>query len=255
MLRIHGVPSAWNEEIAMNPIAPIEVATSRTARALRPLRVIAAGLALVFAVAAQPAVSQAIEHEASFYQLGVAVGRSLTEFQLSEEELAIVQKGLLAVVHGETVPEPSEEDMKRLSELRNKRVAAINASLLAKLKNEEGARVQESGLIYFELEGGSGPRPGASDTVKVHYHGTLANGAVFDSSVVRGEPAEFPLNRVIACWTEGVGMMKLGGKSKLVCPPGIAYGDRGAPPTIPGGAVLTFEVELLEIKPVPAVSE
>ena len=81
----------------------------------------------------------------------------------------------------------------------------------------------------------------------MHYHGTLSNGAVFDSSVDRGAPAQFPLDRVIACWTEGVGMMKVGSKARLVCPPGIAYGDRGAPPTIPGGAVINFEVELIEI--------
>jgi len=80
----------------------------------------------------------------------------------------------------------------------------------------------------------------------VHYHGTLRDGTVFDSSVARGTPAEFPLNRVIACWTEGVAMMKEGGKSKLVCPPDIAYGDRGTR-SIKGGSVLTFEVELIEI--------
>ena len=86
-----------------------------------------------------------------------------------------------------------------------------------------------------------------TDTVKVHYHGTLRDGSVFDSSVDRGTPAQFSLNRVIPCWTEGVGMMKVGGKSKLVCPSVIAYGERGAPPKIPGNAALTFEVELIEI--------
>jgi FKBP-type peptidyl-prolyl cis-trans isomerase FkpA len=127
--------------------------------------------------------------------------------------------------------------------------------MLEGIKKEDGAQVQSSGLVYFEVEAGSGESPAVTDTVKVHYHGTLANGAVFDSSVARGEPAEFPLNRVIACWTEGVAMMKVGGKAKLVCPPGIAYGDRGAPPSIPGGAVLTFEVELLEIVAAAAPSE
>jgi len=110
----------------------------------------------------------------------------------------------------------------------------------------KGAKVMPSGLIYTEISEGSGKSPGPTDTVKVHYHGTLRDGTVFDSSVQRGTPAEFPLNRVIACWTEGVGMMKEGGKSTLICPPEIAYGDRGNR-GIKGGSVLTFEVELLEI--------
>ncbi len=105
-----------------------------------------------------------------------------------------------------------------------------------------------SGLIYQSLTTGTGPSPKASDTVRVHYHGTLADGKVFDSSVQRGQPAEFPLNRVIPCWTEGVQMMKVGGKAKLTCPPQIAYGARGAAGVIPPNATLTFEVELLGIK-------
>ena len=83
--------------------------------------------------------------------------------------------------------------------------------------------------------------------MKVHYHGTLTDGSVLDSSVQRGEPATFPLNGVIKCWGEGVGLMKVGGKSRLVCPPDLAYGDRGAPPKIKPGATLIFEVELLDI--------
>jgi FKBP-type peptidyl-prolyl cis-trans isomerase FkpA len=95
---------------------------------------------------------------------------------------------------------------------------------------------------------GSGASPQASDTVVVHYHGTFPDGSVFDSSVERGEPARFPLNRVIPCWTQGLQLMKVGGKAKLVCPPQIAYGARGAPPRIPPNATLLFEVELLEIQ-------
>ena len=119
-------------------------------------------------------------------------------------------------------------------------------------QSEKAAAAKEvktpSGLIYTELKPGSGPSPTATDTVKVNYRGTLADGTEFDSSYKRGQPAEFPLNRVIACWTEGVQKMKVGGKAKLVCPPSIAYGDRGAGGAVPPGATLTFEVELLEIK-------
>ena len=118
---------------------------------------------------------------------------------------------------------------------------------LAKAATEKGATKTKSGLIYSEIKAGKGDSPKATDKVKVHYHGTLTDGTVFDSSVKRGEPATFPLNGVIPCWTEGVQLMKPGGKAKLVCPSEIAYGDRGAPPTIKPGSTLVFEVELLEV--------
>jgi FKBP-type peptidyl-prolyl cis-trans isomerase FkpA len=105
-----------------------------------------------------------------------------------------------------------------------------------------------SGLVYQSLKDGSGTPPAATDTVKVHYRGTLADGREFDSSYKRGEPAEFPLNRVIRCWTEGVQLMKPGGKARLTCPPAIAYGERGAGGVIPPNATLQFEIELLSVR-------
>jgi len=105
-----------------------------------------------------------------------------------------------------------------------------------------------SGLIYESLKDGAGASPVASDVVRVHYRGTLLDGKEFDSSYQRGQPAEFPLNRVIKCWTEGVQLMKPGGKARLTCPPGIAYGERGAGGVIPPNATLLFEVEMLDIK-------
>jgi FKBP-type peptidyl-prolyl cis-trans isomerase FkpA len=119
---------------------------------------------------------------------------------------------------------------------------------LDKAASEPGAVKTTSGLIYRELKPGTGPSPKATDTVRVHYKGSLVDGTVFDSSYERNEPAEFPLNRVIRCWTEGVQKMKVGGKSQLVCPSDIGYGDRGSPPVIPGGATLVFEIELLGIR-------
>jgi FKBP-type peptidyl-prolyl cis-trans isomerase FkpA len=104
-----------------------------------------------------------------------------------------------------------------------------------------------SGLVIATLKEGSGAAPRASDTVKVHYRGTLTDGKEFDSSYRRGQPATFPLNRVIACWTEGLQLIKTGGKARLTCPAQIAYGSRGIPGTIPPDATLVFEVELLEI--------
>jgi len=118
---------------------------------------------------------------------------------------------------------------------------------LEKAAAEPGAVKTASGLIYRELRAGSGGSPRASDMVTVNYRGTLVDGTEFDSSYKRNEPATFPLGQVIPCWTEGVEKMKVGGKSQLVCPATIAYGEQGSPPTIPGGATLIFEVELLRI--------
>jgi FKBP-type peptidyl-prolyl cis-trans isomerase FkpA len=218
-----------------------------TVLSLLPLRLAAAALALAMLVGSVANDSQAGENDELFYHLGAALGRSLSEFELSKDELKDVQKGLAAVVTGKDTAPPTEEQMLAIGELRNERVAKATVAFLDSAKKDKGAKVQESGLIYFEEEAGSGASPSGSDTVKVHYHGMLLDGTVFDSSVERGEPAEFPLDRVIACWSEGVAMMKIGGKAKLVCPPAIAYGDRGAPPAIPPGAVLIFNVELLEV--------
>ena len=106
----------------------------------------------------------------------------------------------------------------------------------------------KSGLVYQSLKDGSGAPPAATDTVKVHYRGTFPDGREFDSSYKRGEPTEFPLNRVIPCWTEGVQLMKPGGKAKLTCPAAIAYGERGAGNVIPPNATLNFEIELLSVR-------
>jgi FKBP-type peptidyl-prolyl cis-trans isomerase FkpA len=125
--------------------------------------------------------------------------------------------------------------------------SAGSQAYLEKAAAMPGAVRTPSGLVYRELQPGTGVSPKATDTVKVQYRGTLVNGTEFDSSYKRNEPATFPLNQVIACWTEGVQKMKVGGKSQLVCPSSIAYGDRGAPPDIPGGATLIFEIELLSI--------
>ena len=126
-------------------------------------------------------------------------------------------------------------------------ISCSSGSYLDKAAAEPGAVKTASGLVYRELTPGTGASPKPSDTVKVHYRGTLEDGTEFDSSYKRNEPISFPLSGVIPCWTEGVQKMKVGGKSRLVCPSAIAYGDSGRPPVIPGGATLIFEVELLGI--------
>ncbi len=118
---------------------------------------------------------------------------------------------------------------------------------LAKAAKEAGAVVTDTGLVFRSLKEGTGAKPQATDTVKVHYRGSFPDGKEFDSSYSRGQPAEFPLNRVIKCWTEGVQRIAIGGKAKLSCPPAIAYGERGAGGTIPPNATLQFEVELIDI--------
>jgi FKBP-type peptidyl-prolyl cis-trans isomerase FkpA len=122
----------------------------------------------------------------------------------------------------------------------------VDAFLEAATK-ESGAVKTSTGLIIRTLKPGDGPAPRATDRVQVHYEGSFIDGTVFDSSIQRGEPTEFPLSAVIKCWGEGLQRMKVGEKARLVCPPGIAYGDRGRPPRIPPGTTLVFEVELLQI--------
>ena len=124
--------------------------------------------------------------------------------------------------------------------------AQTDAALTAASK-EQGAQVTKSGLVYRSLKDGIGSSPAATDRVKVHYKGTFPDGKEFDSSYKRNEPTEFPLNGVIPCWTEGVQLMKTGGKAKLTCPSAIAYGQRGAGGVIPPNATLVFEIELLAI--------
>ncbi|MFZ4538964.1 FKBP-type peptidyl-prolyl cis-trans isomerase [Propionivibrio sp.] len=125
------------------------------------------------------------------------------------------------------------------------------ATLIALSFQAVGAEPREekttSGIVITTVKEGTGATPKSSETVKVHYRGVLNNGKEFDSSYGRGQPATFPLNRVIPCWTEGLQTMKVGGKAKLVCPSNLAYGSRGIPGTIPPDSTLVFEVELLEI--------
>jgi len=122
-----------------------------------------------------------------------------------------------------------------------------NQAYLEAAAKEEGAVKTSSGLIYKVLTPGTGESPKLTDTVKVHYKGTFIDGTEFDSSYKRGEPTEFPVTKVIKCWTEGLQKMKVGEKAQLVCPPGIAYGDKGMGGVVPPGAVLVFQIELLEI--------
>jgi FKBP-type peptidyl-prolyl cis-trans isomerase FkpA len=186
------------------------------------------------------------------YALGLLMHRSLDQFDLSAAELDILKRALTDAAARKPAIDIDEwgPKIEAFAAARAERGAArekaASVAYLAKAAAESGVVRTDSGLIYRDLSPGTGPSPTAKDTVKVHYRGTLINGTEFDSSYRRNEPAQFPLNGVIPCWTEGVQKMKVGGKARLVCPSGIAYGDAGRP-SIPGGATLVFEVELLEI--------
>ena len=130
---------------------------------------------------------------------------------------------------------------------QGKKARAEGAAFMEVNRNNPGVFETKSGLQYQVIKGAEGRKPAATDTVHVHYHGTLLNGQVFDSSVERGEPISFPLNQVIAGWTEGVQLMSIGSKYKFFIPSELAYGDQ-AVGTIPAGSTLIFEVELLDIK-------
>jgi FKBP-type peptidyl-prolyl cis-trans isomerase FkpA len=192
------------------------------------------------------------DDEKTFYALGLSVYRSLAQFDLSPAELTIVKQALTdagadkpAVDLNEWGPKIETLAHARATQV-SEREKTVSAAYLAKAAAAPGAVKTESGLIYHEDRAGTGASPKASDTVKVNYRGTLVNGTEFDSSYKRNEPAQFPLDGVIRCWTEGVQKMKIGGKATLVCPSDLAYGDQGRP-SIPGGATLIFEIELLEI--------
>ena len=218
----------------------------------RPLLVLVAALAVWTGSGRAEDLS---EDEKTLYYMGIAMEQNLRSFTLSDEELDIMIRGLREAHAGKPLELDRATYHPKLQELGQQRIKkAAEAeklkahAFLAEAAQRKDAIRTESGLIYTELTPGSGNSPGPTDTVSVHYTGTLRDGSVFDSSVKRGSPFEFQLDGVIACWSEGVSMMKVGGKSLIVCPPEIAYGERGAPPVIPGNAALSFEVELIEIK-------
>jgi FKBP-type peptidyl-prolyl cis-trans isomerase len=202
-----------------------------------------------------PAKLTAAETDQALYAVGLSVAKSLEVFGLTEAELATVQKGVKEGVTGKAGAKLDDKSQKMVQDLVQQRLAVAaekekvrGEEFLKKAAGEKGAVKAASGMVYTSLKDGSGAQPGATDKVKVHYTGTLTDGKVFDSSVQRGQPIDFPLNQVIPCWTEGVQKMKVGGKAKLVCPSAIAYGPSGRPPQIPGNAVLVFEVELLGVE-------
>ena len=193
------------------------------------------------------------EDQKTLYALGLLLGRNIKPFALKPEELAIVKAGLTDAVT-DTKPQVEFDTYgPKVNELAQKRAASgadeekkKGQEFAAKVAKEKDATKTESGIVIRTITAGTGASPTAADVVKVHYEGKLIDGTVFDSSIKRGQPAEFPLNGVVPCWTEALQKMKKGEKSQVVCPSSVAYGDRGSPPVILPGATLSFEVELLD---------
>jgi len=194
------------------------------------------------------------EDDKTLYALGLMMGGNLKPLRLTPEELAKVKQGLDDSVSGAKPQVELEAYGPKFQQFAQGRVAAGASVEKEKGKTfaeaaakEEGATRTPSGLVFRSLAPGKGASPSATSKVKVNYEGSLMDGTVFDSSIKRGQPAEFALNGVIPCWSEALQKMKVGEKAKIVCPADIAYGDRGHPPQIPGGATLVFQVELLDV--------
>jgi FKBP-type peptidyl-prolyl cis-trans isomerase FkpA len=188
------------------------------------------------------------------YTLGVLLGKNVANLNISPAELELLKRGLADGATGKKPAVEIEQFQQKIQAFAQSRAAAQAVAEKGKAHafrdsaaKEAGAVTTSSGLIFTSLKAGTGKGPSSTDTVRVHYRGTLIDGTEFDSSYKRGQPIEFPLNGVIPCWTEGVQKMKVGEKAKLVCPSEIAYKDEGRPPVIPGGATLVFEIELLDI--------
>jgi len=196
------------------------------------------------------------DDQKTLYAAGAVLAQNIAAWNLKPEEIAFVLQGLEDAASGKKLVVDLDQQRPKIQALAQARATATAAAekkaaepFLAKAAAEKGAKKTESGVIIVEMKPGTGPTPKIDDKVKVHYHGTLMDGTVFDSSVQRGEPVTFPLRGVIPCWTGGLQLMKVGEKAKLTCPSETAYGDRGAPPKIKPGATLVFEVELLGIEP------
>lgn len=198
------------------------------------------------------------EEEKTFYSIGTMFGSRLTQLNMTDAEIDSLTAGLRDAAKGEKQkvdPMAYQQKIQDMFKTRMEKQAVDikkkGSEFIDNFVKKEGATKTASGLAYKTITEGTGATPKETDIVKVHYHGTLTDGTVFDSSVERKQEVSFPLNRVIRGWTEGLQLMKVGGKSKFVIPSELAYGDAGAPPKIAGGATLVFEVELLGIEKAP----
>ena len=216
-------------------------------------RAIAAVFALTAVVSSAAAQDASADADEVLYYWGTVVGDQLRSAGISDpREIEAIVRGLQDQAAGKA-PEFGDEYRTRLNDFlvaRSQQAAAAEAiesgKYVSQMAQETGATKTSSGIVFRELRAGDGPSATAESTVVVHYTGTLRDGSVFDSSLSRGEPLRIQLNQVIPCWTEAIPMLQVGGKAKITCPAELAYGELGNN-AIPGGAALSFEVELLEV--------
>ena len=217
---------------------------------------IRAALVLLFLIAPSLAGAQApsTNDEKAAYALGVLQAGQLKDLLFTLAEAKLFRQGLADGFEGKPQIDADKEidNMRRFRASRSRQVIEAEKRASAAFVKEAAARkgwkTTESGMIYKSVRDGLGDTPTIVDRVTVNYHGTLRDGTVFDSSVERGKPATFAVNRVIPCWTEALQLMKVGGKAEIVCPAENAYGTRGAGKLIKPGAALAFEVELISIE-------
>jgi len=217
-------------------------------------KLIMAVLVVLIAVPAFAVEEPKTDDQKTLYTLGVLMARQLAVFNLTPSELELVKQGLGDGSAGRKLLVDVETYKNKISPMamarRNEegvKLAAESKTFVDKAAREKGAVKTASGLIYIPAREGNGATPSATDKVKVNYRGTLIDGKEFDSSYAAGRPAELQLDKVIKCWTEGVQRMKVGGKARLICPPDLAYGERGSGVVIPPNATLVFEIELLDV--------
>lgn len=203
---------------------------------------------------AAPANVTMNEEQQTLYALGAALANNLRELELTADERAFVLSGFQEVVEGKTARVDVTSFMPKIQALHQQRQTRSieqqherGAAYLAQQAAQSGAVTTASGLVYREVSPGAGREVTEHDTVTVHYEGTLPDGTVVDSSRKRGKPTQFRVNGVIACWKEALLRMKDGGRSHIVCPADLAYGDGGSPPAIPRGATLAFDIELIDV--------
>jgi FKBP-type peptidyl-prolyl cis-trans isomerase FkpA/FKBP-type peptidyl-prolyl cis-trans isomerase FklB len=210
------------------------------------------------AAGAQPEVDAA-EEARTLYALGVLISRNLEDFQLTPEEFERVQSGLNDGFNHRAKQVDLAVDTPKVQALRRVRMARTmdkrlkdGQAFVEKAAALPGARKTPSGLVMVPIKPGKGASPTADDAVLVRYQGKLVDGTVFDAA--QGEPVKFALHAVVPCWSEALPLMKIGEKSRIVCPPNLAYGLHGAPPKIASQSTLDFEVELVAITPAAAAA-
>jgi FKBP-type peptidyl-prolyl cis-trans isomerase FkpA len=208
------------------------------------------GTTAVFAGAPEPTTDE----QKIFYAMGLTISRSIESFGLNESDLELVKSGISDGVLNKTPKVDLQTYGPKIQQLQQARASIIaeaekklGAAFLAKASSEPGAKKTESGALITTIKEGKGASPKRTDTVKVHYNGTLIDGTVFDSTLKKSEPTTLIVSEMSKCWTEGILQMKAGGKSRLICPSNLAYRDKGLAPLIKPGATLVFDIDLVEV--------